>query len=618
MGFSEFNTLNGLFLKAIEERPKPDAFLTKSAGRYRGLASGEALKQVAALARALERLGIERGDRVALLAENRLEWALTDYAVLGLGAADVPIYPTLLEPDLEYILRDSGSKGVVVSTRAQLKKILNIQARLPELKFVVSMDPVTLPGSGAKEWQQLVAAELERSPDPVEAFRLKALEVHPQDTATLLYTSGTTGEPKGVVLTHANLVSNTQACRQLFPLGRHDVAISFLPLSHVFERMLDYHYFGLGVSIAYGESFEALPQNMLEVRPTVMAVVPRVLEKIRDRVTDVVRQTPPWKQKLFHWAVEVCQRYFPYRLENRTPCLGLRWKHALADVLVCSKVRARLGGRVGVLISGAAPLSRDLAEFFYAMGLPVFEGYGLTETSPVIAVNYPGHVKLGTVGPVIPGVEVKLGEEFVDEGGGTGREILVRGPSVTPGYYRRDGDNREAFVDGWLRTGDVGTLDAEGYLAITGRKKHLFKTSGGKYISPEKLENLFQGHPYVGQILVLGNARRFVSALIVPNFPRLETYARNQGIAFRDRPELVSHPAIRAFMEQQVEEATPWLARHEKIRQIALLPEDFTIESGELTPTQKIKRRVVEERYRDLIEAMYLRTAPPAGAVPTP
>lgn len=605
----DFRTLNELFLKAVERHSKPDAYLSRSGGQYRGLSSREALRKVAALASALERRGVRQGDRVAILSETRVEWALTDYAVLGLDASDVPIYPTLLEPDVEYILRDSGSKGIVVSTENQLKKVLNVRSKLAELKFVLVMDGGAVSEGAAEDWHKVVDDELNRAVDPVTSFRAKAQEVKPQDTASIIYTSGTTGQAKGVVLTHANIVSNIHSTLGMFPLGPEDVGMSFLPLCHVFERMLDYVYFWLGVSIAYAESFEALPQNLREVRPTVVAVVPRVLEKIYEKVVETVRQSSPAKARLFRGAVKVGRRYFPYGLEGRRPPFGLRLKHAVADALVSSKIRARVGGRVGAMISGAAPLSRDLAEFFYAMGLPVYEGYGLTETSPVISVNYPGCTKLGTVGRIVPGVEVKLSDEIFDQEGGGGREILVRGPNVTPGYYHLEEENRRAFAEGWFRTGDLGTIDADGYLTITGRKKDLFKTSGGKYVSPEKLENLFQGNPYITQIMVLGDGRRSVSALMVPNFARLETYARSRGVTFKNREELVASPQIHSFFEEQVDEVTRLLPPHEKIRHIALMPKEFTIDSGELTATQKIKRRVVEEHYRDLIETMYLKPA---------
>jgi long-chain acyl-CoA synthetase len=610
MASSEFKTLCELFLKAVEEHQKPDAFLAKTEGQYRATSSREALQQAAGLAAALARLGVVRGDRVAILAENRIEWALSDYAALGLGAIVVPIYPTLPEPDLEFILRDSESGGVIVSTETQLEKVLKVRSRLPALKFVLTMDRVEFSLAGAQHWQHVVRDELNRATDCVAPFRARALEAKPDDAATLLYTSGTVGEPKGVILTHANIASNVRACEPLFALGPRDVAFSFLPLSHVFERMLDYFCFWRGVAIAYAESMEAMPHNLLEVRPTLMAVVPRVLERIYDRVMDAVRQAPPAKQKLFGWALEVGRRCLPLEFEDRKPPLFLLLQHAVANALVYSKVRARMGGRVRFMISGAAPLARDLGEFFHAVRLPVYEGYGLTETSPVIAVNYPGHVKLGTVGPVIPGVEVKLGEDIAAEDDGAGREILVRGPNVTPGYYHDEDANREAFEEGWFRTGDLGELDAEGYLRITGRKKNLFKTSTGKYVSPDKIENLFQGHPYVAQIVVVGEARRFVAALVVPHFGRLEEYARSKGIAVRNREELVAHPAIQVFLQDQANEAGRWLAQHERIRRVAVLPREFNLEAGELTPTQKIKRRVVSERYHEAIEKMYRRPAP--------
>lgn len=610
MANQEFRTLNELFLKANANYSKPDAFLFKEAGKYRGLSSRKTLENVASLALALDRRGIAPGNRVALLSENRYEWALTDYAVLGLGAALVPIYPTLLENDIEHILRDSESLSVICSDNAQLKKILNIRQRLPGLRFIFVMNTPTGPQEGVEVWQQVIDSCADSG--SIDFFRAHAAEVQPETIASILYTSGTMGQAKGVILTHANLVSNILASLGLFPFEPDEVAMSFLPLSHIFERMLDYHYYWAGVSIAYPENMEALPKNLLEVRPTVMAVVPRVLEKVHARVIEVVRQSSPARQKLFHWALEVGKEYFPCILEHRTPSALLRGQHALADFLVGSKVRAQMGGRIKELISGAAPLSRDLAEFFFAVGLPVYEGYGLTETSPVISVNCPDSVRLGTVGRVIPGVEVKLDSGAAEMDGTGGGEILVRGPNVTPGYYHLEEENRQAFQDGWFRTGDLGRLDADGFLAITGRKKNLFKTSGGKYVSPEKLENLFQGHPYVAQVLILGDGRRFVSALIAPNFVRLEILARSRNVAFKDRTDLVQNLEILAFMQEQVDQLTAVLPPHEKIRQIALLPREFSVEEGELSATQKIKRRVAEEHFQALIEEIYLRQAPQA------
>jgi len=611
MSSSDFSTLNELFLKAIEENNKPDCLRYKLDGHYRGISSQEALRRAAALAAALERRGVKPGERIALLSENRPEWTLTDYAILGMGAVTVPLYPTLLDPDLEHILRDSDSRGIVVATDVQLRKVLNIWSRLPALKFVLAMDCSKAAGTGADCWEGSVESEMGwGGPALIEAFKAKALAARPGDIASVIYTSGTMGRPQGVILTHANLVSNIQCTAKVYPLSSSDVLISFLPLSHVFERMVEFFCFWKGVTIAYAESLETLPQNLREVRPTVMAVVPRVLEKIQARVMDSVRQLPAFKQKLFYWALKVGKQCIPFVLEGRTPPFGLRLKRALSDRLVCAKVREQLGGRVYMLISGAAPLWKELAEFFYALGLPVYEGYGLTETSPVVSVNCPGRVRLGTVGQVIPGVEVKLSEEEIDSEGRVGREILVRGPSVTGGYYHLDEVNRAAFADGWFRTGDLGTYDADGYLKITGRKKNLFKTSGGKYVSPEKLESLFQGDPYIHQIAVLGDGRKFIGALIVPHFARLMEYARGQGISFQNREELVAHPDIQALVRRQVDEATRWLPRHEKIRRFVLLPREFSSGAGELSATLKIKRPVVKERYRGQIEEMFNHRAP--------
>jgi long-chain acyl-CoA synthetase len=605
------NTLNELFLTSIERHRKPDAFLSKSDGQYRPISSEEALSTAAACAKALEALGIQTGDRVAILSDNRLEWVLTDYAVLGLGAVTVPIYPTLPELDVEYILRDSGAKGVVVSTAEQLRKICSARSRLPELRFVLVMDALQEtqePGAGIDSWWN--AMRRQQHPEAIKWFRGRAGRAQAGDVATILYTSGTTGTPKGVVLTHSNIVSNIQATIDMFPMGPQDVGISFLPLSHIFERMLDFAYFRQGVGIAYAENFDALPLNLLEVRPTVMAVVPRVLEKVHEKVQETVGKGSPLQQRIFRWALRAGEAASPYRLEARPLPFGVGLRCKLADRLVFSKIRERLGGRVSVIFSGSAPLSPAIARFFWAVGLTVYEGYGLTETSPVIAVNRPGATRLGTVGPIIPGVEVRLGDDFSNDDGAVGREIVVRGPNVSPGYYHLDDENRQAFADGWFHTGDLGALDAGGYLAITGRKKHLFKTSGGKYVAPEKLENLFQGHPIVTQVLVIGDGRRFVSALIVPNFARLEVYAREHHIEFSTHEDLVNHHEVRAFVERHVETLMAPLPPHERVRQIALLPREFTIAAGEVSPSLKIRRRVVEERYQELIEEIYRRRLP--------
>lgn len=607
----DFTTLNELFVQAVDRHAKADAFLSKRHGAYQGLSSADALRRAAALGLALEGLGVQPGDPVALLSENREEWALADYAVMGIGAIDVPIYPTLPPAEIEFILRSSESRGIVLSTPAQLLKVAGIADRLPNLKFVIAMEAASAPESIAvRLFADVIAEQLRRTPAPEADFRARALRAKPHETATIIYTSGATGQPKGVVLTHANIVSNIKACASLFDFNSSDRLLSFLPVSHIFERMVEYFAFANGASIAYAESLETLSQNMLEARPTIMAVVPRVLEKAHGKILETVRQGSPAKQKLFHWAVGVGSQAAVCKMEKLPLPAVLRWKQKLASALVASKIRARFGGQIKYLISGSAPLAREIAEFFIAVGLPVYEGYGLTETSPVISVNYPGRIKLGTVGPVVDGLEVRLGEETVDGEGRVGREILVRGPSVFARYYQHDEETRQAFEGGWFHTGDLGALSSDGFLTITGRKKNLMKTSGGKYIAPEKIESLFQGRPYVAQMMVLGDGRHFVAALIVPDFARLEAYARQCAINFGSREELVSRPEVQRFMQQQVDEACAPLARYERIHQIALLAREFSVDSGELSPSLKVRRFVVESRYHDLIEEIYRRPAP--------
>jgi long-chain acyl-CoA synthetase len=618
MESTTFRTLNELFLGAVDKHAKPDAFLSKSEGKYEGLSSIYALQKVAALAVAFERFGIRRGDRVALLSENRVEWPLTDYAVMGLGGIDVPIYPTLPQGEVEYVLRDSESRAVVVSTAGQLQKILQIRPRLPKLLFTVVMDRVITDDPKVYLWSHVIQDALSQTLDPERDFRAKTLAVEPRDIATVIYTSGTTGAPKGVILTHANIVSNVQASAPRFQFTRNDRILSFLPLCHIFERMMEYFVFWYGTSIAYAESAEKLPENLLEVRPTVMAVVPRVLEKVHGKTLETVRRGSRFRQKLFHWAVRTGWTFNETGLNGRKPAFGLRLKHVVADRLVGAKIRSRLGARLRFMISGSAPLAKELAEFFFAIGLPVYEGYGLTETSPVVTVNYPGAVKLGTVGCTLPDVEIKLGEASVGVQGGEGREILVRGPNVSPGYFNREQETRESFVDGWFHTGDLGVLDQQGYLTITGRKKNLLKTSGGKYISPEKIEGLFQGDPLVAHIVVLGDSRHFVGALVVPNFATLEEYARRRQIPFETREQMIGHPEVHAYIQEHVDEACQVLAPFERIRQIALLSREFSIEAGELSPTLKVRRFVVEERYREIIEEIYSRPAPAARVANSP
>jgi long-chain acyl-CoA synthetase len=434
--------------------------------------------------------------------------------------------------------------------------------------------------------------------DP-EAVRKRAAEVKETDLATLIYTSGTTGDPKGVMLTHRNLVSNTVASSQVFAaMGKDDVALSFLPLCHVFERMSG-HYLMLlqGVSIAYAESVEKVPANMAEVRPTVMCSVPRLYEKMYARVHEKVASDPPLRQKIFRWAVGVGREMFRHQIDRTTPGLLLRAQFALADKLVFSKIKERTGGRLKLFVSGGAPLAREIAEFFGAAGLLILEGYGLTETSPVITVNRPDAIKPGSVGLPIKDVEVKIAPDG---------EILTRGPHVMKGYFKKPDATAEAIdPEGWFHTGDIGVIDERGFLTITDRKKDIIVTSGGKNIAPQPIERLLKSSPLVGEVVMIGDRRNFPIALVIPAFEALEKWAREKSLSFASREELIARPEVVALYEQTVKETTGHLAQFERIKKIALLPREFSIETGELTPKLSVKRRVVEQKYKDVIDRLY-------------
>ncbi|HET6228645.1 MAG TPA: long-chain fatty acid--CoA ligase [Longimicrobiaceae bacterium] len=591
----ERDTIPKIFLGGVDRFRRPDALAYKTGGEWKPIAHREVEERVTRLAAALAASGIVAGDRVAILSENRPEWAITDYAVTGMGAIDVPIYPTLPANQIAYILNDCGAKAVFVSNRTQLAKIAEIRGELPALEQVIAFeDPGSLPGA------QKFADVLEggrRAMDEGRAgsFRERAQQVQRDDVATLIYTSGTTGNPKGVMLTHWNLASNVAASQQhdVLTPEKGDVALSFLPLSHVYERMVSYWYWDTGIGIAYAESFDKVVDNFGEVRPSVAVSVPRLFEKIYSRVTG----SPGLKGKIAHWAVRVGGRVVDERVAGRTPAGALAMQYKLADKLVFSKLRERTGGKMRVFISGGAPLSPDIAKFFFAAGLPVYEGYGLTETSPVIAVNGAKAWRLGTVGLPIPGAEVRIG----DDG-----EILSRGPNIMKGYWKNDAATAETIdADGWFHTGDVGELDGDGYLRITDRIKNLIVTAGGKNIAPQPMENLVALSPYVAQVVMMGDRRAFPSMLIVPDFEALLPWAAAQGIATTDRAELAADPRVNALLEKEALSRLGEFARYELPKKIAVIPEEFSIDAGTLTPKLSIRRKAVEAQYKDLIEGMY-------------
>ncbi|HEX3235314.1 MAG TPA: long-chain fatty acid--CoA ligase [Gemmatimonadales bacterium] len=568
----------------------------KRDGRWVALSYTEFAEQVEDFSIGLLELGVSPGDRLAILSENRPEWAIADYACLAARCTDVPIYPTLPARQAEYILRDSGSVAVLVSSAAQLEKLRAVRDRLPAIRHVIALDQAA-PERGVLGWSEVLArgqAARLRYPD----WRAAALRAAPEDLATIIYTSGTTGDPKGVMLTHGNIASNVSNCVPMFSFSDVDECLSFLPLSHIFERMFG-HYSMLhaGVVINYAESIESVPADMQDRRPTVMASVPRLYEKIYGRVLESVRASSLPRQRIFRWARRVGEEWAERAVDGRTIGPGLAFRRGLADRLVFAKLRARTGGRIRFFISGGAPLSADVARFFYAAGMPVLEGYGLTETSPVIAVNTFEHHKLGTVGRPIPGEEVRIAPDG---------EILARGPNIMRGYFGKPEATAEALdADGWFHTGDIGEIDAEGYLRITDRKKDLIVTAAGKNIAPQPIENLAKTSRYVANAVMLGDRRPFPIMLIVPNEEALRDWCARHGFSDETMEALLGRTEVRGAIEREVRKTLRDLAQFEMPKKFLLMARDFSVESGELTPTLKVRRRIVEERHRSAIETLY-------------
>ncbi|MGB7494157.1 MAG: long-chain fatty acid--CoA ligase [Candidatus Acidiferrum sp.] len=577
-------TINDIFF-AIVERGQPRIMLFREANKWVPLSSQELYQKVASVARVLRQWGLSKGDRLAILSENRFEWATVDFASLLLGAVVVPIYSTLTTQQTAYILRDSGAKVVVVSTEKQLEKVLSIRNQTAVQKVVV-MDQVKT--AHATQIHRLMGeGPVERDPE----LDAHARTITADDLASIIYTSGTTGDSKGVQLSHGNLTSNIQRSLDGFDVHPGQISISFLPLSHVTARHADIALLYRGVTLAYCPFIEQLAQALMEVRPAIFVAVPRVYEKIYSQVQQKAKRFP--KRSLYRWALSVGQAHRPEILAGKVPA-SLRWR--LANKLLYSKVRARMGGNAELFVSGGAPLGKELAEWYANIGIRIHEGYGLTETSPVIALNSPAAHKLGTVGRPLSNVEVQIADDW---------EILVRGPSVFQAYWNRPEDTRNAFVNGWFKTGDIGHLDEEGFLSVTDRKKDLLKTSGGKFIAPQPIENTLKLNPMIGASVLLGDRRKFASVIISPNFPRLEDWARANHITFSTRRELVAQPKVKALYDAIVGELNRSLARHETLKKVLVVPEEFTAEDGTLTATLKLRRKAIEERYRKQINDLY-------------
>jgi long-chain acyl-CoA synthetase len=592
-------TVTQLFFESTDRNRRPDSLLYKEDKAWKAVSTDTIVTRVRRIALGLQALGIPAGARVGLLSENRPEWLMCDYGVLTAAMTDVPVYPTLPAEQIPYILNDSGAVALFVSNAAQAAKIGAVRAQMPAVKHIISFV------SPCPEGANMTLDELEQlgaktdSPETARQWREQALAVSPDDLATLIYTSGTTGEPKGVMLTHDNLWSNCQACLQQVPVSGTDLALSFLPLSHIFERQGDYFLFYCGASIAYAESIDTVPINMAEVRPTMMMSVPRLYEKIYARILENALSTGGLKKNIFFWARGVADRWADEKLAGREPGGVLALQYKLAQKLVFSKLAQRVGGRLRFFCSGGAPLAPEINKFFYAAGLVILEGYGLTETSPVISVNTFKDFRIGSVGKVVQGAEVLIAEDG---------EILTRGPHVMQGYYNKPEATKEAInADGWFHTGDVGVLE-DGFLRITDRKKDIIVTAGGKNIAPQPIENRIKTNKYVSQIVMIGDKRKFPIILVVPNWDQLEKWCARKNIVWASRAQLLAMPTVHAKMERELLEeqlAGAGLAKFETPKKVVLLEHEFTIEGGELTPKLSIKRRVIDKKYKDAIDKAY-------------
>ncbi|HEY9843654.1 MAG TPA: long-chain fatty acid--CoA ligase, partial [Candidatus Obscuribacterales bacterium] len=549
--------------------------------------------------------GFSPGDKAALLAENRPEWPITDMGLISAGCVNVPVYPTLTPPQISYILQNSDSRAVIVSKPSQLKKIQQIYQECPELKLVISFDP--LPADVQMQGIRLLDFKSALSEGEAALRQLRAEldkrldQAHESDLVSIVYTSGTTGNPKGVMLSHGNFASNAKAAADALGFDYSQTTLSFLPLSHVLERVVNYAIQYCGATIAYAESIDTLAQNMQEVHPSAFVAVPRVFEKIYTRIIGNIAKEKPLKRKIFAWALGIGKQASEYVIRGQTLPPLLAAKHRLADKLVFKKIQARTGGNLQFAVSGGAPLMRELAEFFFAVGINIYEGYGLTETSPVITCNRPGGVRFGSVGQTVKDVEVKIAEDG---------EILARGPNIMQGYYKNPEATAEVIeTDGWFHTGDIGEIDAEGFLRITDRKKEIIVMSNGKNVAPQPIENTLKNSPYIEQAVMLGNNQKYMAAIVYPSFEALEQLAQDKGIKFSNRLDLINSAQINAFMKTEIERLTKEFARYEQIKRFALIEEELSQENGTLTPTLKYKRRIINEKYQDLIASLFAEVA---------
>jgi long-chain acyl-CoA synthetase len=586
-------TLSQVFLNTIKTFVKDDLLAAKADGRYVPISTEEFARRVRHLSLGLADLGLGAGDKLVIFSENRPEWTITDFAVLCAGAVTVPIYTSLMPEQVKYIINDSDAKIVVCSNRTLWLKVEAVRHELPSVHHFVLIEEAGPQGVVSLS-EVMGRGKVIAAADP-GLFEKRALAVKPGDLASIIYTSGTTGVPKGVMLTHANFVANSKALDAVTEFSVKDTILSFLPLSHVLERMTTFSWIYKGASIYHAESIETVAENLLEVRPTIMISVPRLFDKIYAKVMDNILAASPAKRKIFFWAIGVGKKYGAKKIRHQPIPWGLGLQRKIAAKLVYGKIIEKTGGRVHFFVSGGAPLSADVAEFFYAIGITILEGYGLTETSPVLACNTFEKMKFGAVGPPVPGVEIKIAPDG---------EILAKGPNVMKGYYKKEQETREAFENGWFKTGDIGHIDGEGFLVVTDRKKDILVTAGGKNVAPQPIENLLKANPYIQTAVVVGSGRKFISALVLPDFDKLEAYAHKNGIAFGSRKELVGKEEIVSFMLAEIDRSTPHLASYERIKKVVLLDREFDADT-ELTPSLKVKRHIVEKVFKPLIDLLY-------------
>jgi long-chain acyl-CoA synthetase len=590
-------TVPDLFIRSAAEFNLPDALNFKKDGEWRSISSRLMVERAGRIALGLYALGLRKGDRAAILAANSPEWTLTDAGCQFAGVIDVPIYTTLAPDAVRYIIDDSEARVLFIQNREMYERIRSAIGDCRSLEHFVFFDGGDADGSTMLSLGDLEeqGSELQNeSPDLLDEL---VENVGPADIATLIYTSGTTGEPKGVMLTHSNLTSNVHDASEKYVFSEGDISLSVLPLSHVFERTGMYVYVRYGMRVFYAESIEKVPENLKEVRPTIFIGVPRIFEKVFERARLKAALSGRVNEMIFDWAIDVAKEYAAATSEGQAPSMPLAAKHGIADIIVFAKLRDFFGGRLRFCITGGAALPDEINLIFTGAGISIMQGYGLTETSPVVSSNNPSAVRVGTVGKPIRNVQVRIAADG---------EIEVSGPGVMQGYYHKEAETREAFTDdGWFRTGDIGELDPDGFLKITDRKKELFKTSGGKYIAPSPIEQMLRSSRFVNQAVLVGDGRKFPAALIVPNFEMLESYARIKELEITTPEEFCKHPRIIDLFKRQIEASTSSLAQFEKVKAFALLENELTIEAGDLTPTLKVKRRVVDEKYRTLIDEIY-------------